>query len=100
MSAISSLQHYLQVAQPFVLQPYGGFGMGQIISDPKVIADINGSAFAGNCTTIANADYVSTLDGQTIQAATSYANDTAAAAGGIPVGGVYRNGNFIMVRLT
>lgn len=30
----------------------------------------------------------------------SYANDTAAAAGGVPVGGFYRNGNFVMVRLS
>jgi len=31
---------------------------------------------------------------------TSYANDTDAAAGGVPVGQIYRNGNFLMVRLT
>lgn len=30
----------------------------------------------------------------------NFANDTAAAAGGVPLGGVYRNGNFIMIRLT
>jgi hypothetical protein len=100
MSAISSLQHYLQVARPFVLQPYGGFGMGQIISDPKVIADINASAFAGNCTNISNPDYIALPDGPTLQGGTSYANDTDAATGGVPVGGIYRNGNFIMVRMS
>jgi hypothetical protein len=30
----------------------------------------------------------------------SYANDAAAAVGGVPVGGIYRNGNFLMVRLS
>lgn len=32
-------------------------------------------------------------------ASTSYANDAAAAAGGVPVGGVYRNGSALMVRV-
>lgn len=32
--------------------------------------------------------------------AASYADDIAAAGGGIPVGGLYRNGNFIQIRLT
>lgn len=30
----------------------------------------------------------------------SYANDTAAAAGGVQLGDVYRNGNFVMVRVS
>tara|TARA_B100000085_G_C18479885_1_gene486789 strand:+ start:362 stop:928 length:567 start_codon:yes stop_codon:yes gene_type:complete len=30
----------------------------------------------------------------------NFADDTAAAAGGIPLGGLYRNGNFIQIRLT
>lgn len=29
-----------------------------------------------------------------------YADDTAAAAGGVPLGGLYRNGNFIQIRIT
>lgn len=28
-----------------------------------------------------------------------YANDAAAAAGGVPVGGIYRNGSVLMVRV-
>jgi hypothetical protein len=31
---------------------------------------------------------------------TGYANDTDAAAAGVPVGGIYRNGNFIQIRLS
>lgn len=30
----------------------------------------------------------------------NYVDDTAAAAGGIPLGGIYRNGNFILIRLS
>ena len=29
----------------------------------------------------------------------SYASDAAAAAGGIPIGGIYRNGNFLIIRI-
>jgi len=30
----------------------------------------------------------------------NFINDAAAASGGVPLGGLYRNGNFIMIRLT
>ncbi|HNC90519.1 MAG TPA: hypothetical protein PL000_16425, partial [Anaerolineales bacterium] len=30
----------------------------------------------------------------------NYANDAAAAAGGVPVGGVYRNGSVLQIRVT
>ena len=33
-------------------------------------------------------------------ALTHYADDAAAAAGGVPIGSLYRNGNFIVIRLT
>ena len=36
---------------------------------------------------------------QTLAAGPSYADDIAAAAGGVGIGDPYRNGNFIMVRL-
>jgi hypothetical protein len=34
-----------------------------------------------------------------VQASTSYANDAAAAAGGVGVGQVYRNGSVVQVRI-
>ena len=34
-----------------------------------------------------------------VQASTSYANDAAAAAGGVAVGQVYRNGSVVQVRI-
>ena len=30
----------------------------------------------------------------------NYVNDAAAAAGGVPVGGLYRNGSVLMIRVT
>lgn len=35
-----------------------------------------------------------------LQSSSSYADDTAAAGGGVPVGGLYRNGNVVQIRLT
>ena len=35
----------------------------------------------------------------TVGSLSSYADDTAAAAGGVPVGGLYRNGSAVMVRV-
>jgi len=36
----------------------------------------------------------------TVSQSLNFANDTAAAAGGIPLGGLYRNGSFIMIRMS
>jgi hypothetical protein len=35
-----------------------------------------------------------------VSASLNFSDDTAAAAGGVPLGGLYRNGNFVMIRLT
>jgi hypothetical protein len=35
-----------------------------------------------------------------VSASLNFADDTAAAAGGIPLGGLYRNGNFILIRIS
>ena len=35
-----------------------------------------------------------------LQASASYANDAAAAAGGVPVGALYRNGSIVQIRIT
>lgn len=36
----------------------------------------------------------------TLQASASYANDGAAASGGVPIGGFYRNGSVVQIRVT
>jgi hypothetical protein len=41
-----------------------------------------------------------TPNGANLAASTSYANDTAAAAGGVPIGGWYRNGSVIQLRIS
>lgn len=40
-----------------------------------------------------------TPNGPNLAASTSYANDAAAAAGGVPIGGYYRNGSVVQVRV-
>ena len=35
-----------------------------------------------------------------VSSSLDFANDTAAEAGGVPLGGLYRNGNFIMIRMS
>lgn len=44
------------------------------------------------------------VDGYTVLSSVSssldFANDSAAAAGGVPLGGLYRNGNFVMIRMS
>ena len=47
----------------------------------------------------ATASYVE-ADSVDYSGLTHYNDDTAAAAGGVPIGGLYRNGNFLVIRLT
>jgi hypothetical protein len=54
--------------------------------------------------TLASLEGVETLSGKTLATPTlsglsDYANDAAAAGGGVPVEGVYRNGSVVMVRV-
>jgi hypothetical protein len=35
-----------------------------------------------------------------VSSSLNFVDDTAAAAGGVPLGGLYRNGNFILIRLS
>jgi hypothetical protein len=39
-------------------------------------------------------------NGTNLAVSTSYANDSAAAAGGVPIGGWYRNGSVLQLRIT
>jgi hypothetical protein len=34
-----------------------------------------------------------------VSASLNFVDDTAAAAGGVPLGGLYRNGNFVLIRI-
>jgi hypothetical protein len=70
--------------------PYNG---AAVISGSLLVSQ---STAAGTAVTVEN--------GHTILAQVSeslnYNNDTEAAAGGVPLGGLYRSGNFIAIRLT
>lgn len=57
---------------------------------------------SGVLATIANIETLSnkTLKAPKLSSLGNYADDTAAAAGGVPVGGVYRNGSALMVRVS
>ncbi len=52
-----------------------------------------------SATTATTASYVE-ADSVDFSALTHYNDDTAAAAAGVPIGGLYRNGNFVAIRLT
>ena len=45
-------------------------------------------------------DWYDYLAGLNITNLKNFANDAAAAAGGVPVGGFYRNGSVVQVRVT
>ena len=67
--------------------------------------DVTGSLTTSGSFTLTNtgATSMTVKDGHIILTevlGATYANDTAAASGGIPVGGLYRNGNFVQIRLT
>jgi hypothetical protein len=65
------------------------------------ILDVSGSALVSG-SVVMSGSY--TQNGFTILTRVSqslnYADDPAAAAGGVPLGGLYRNGNFILIRLS
>jgi hypothetical protein len=66
----------------------GGSGLATTKNDEAVVEKFLISGSAADVFVIAN------------YSALNYADDTAAAAGGVPLGGVYRNGNFLMIRIS
>jgi hypothetical protein len=54
--------------------------------------------FQGNVMSFSRATGVASMPA--LLAAVAYVNDAAAAAGGVPVGGIYRNGSVIQIRIT
>jgi hypothetical protein len=63
---------------------------------------IGASEFERKVATAVNAllRRIDKLDGTTAATLSDYADDVAAAAGGVPVGGLYRNGSVVQVRVT
>jgi len=88
---------------------------GSFIGDGSGLTGISGDGFPYNGAAVisgsllvsqstATGTAVTVENGHTILAQVSeslnYNNDTEAAAGGVPLGGLYRSGNFIAIRLT
>ena len=61
--------------------------------------EISGSLIVSGSTNsiVANNGYVVLKQ---VSSSLNYIDDTAAAAGGVPLGGLYRNGNFIVIRIS
>lgn len=74
----------------------------------KAIAQFSGINGAPNATTASFAATASSLNPITnsfiilsnVSSSLNFVDDTAASAGGVPLGGLYRNGNFILIRLS
>ena len=65
-------------------------------NNPSAIHQISGSLnVSGSSHTIQNGYVVL----QQVSQSLNFVDDTAAAAGGVPLGGLYRNGNFIVIRI-
>jgi hypothetical protein len=82
-----------------------GFGG---IENPLHKVDISGSARVSNGMTVSGSLLASgsshTIQSgyvilQQVSQSLNFVDDTAAAAGGVPLGGLYRNGNFIVIRI-
>ena len=63
--------------------------------DSLTFANTGSNTFSGNQTITTGYVILSQ-----VSSSLNYADDTAAAAGGVPLGGLYRNGNFILIRIT
>lgn len=77
----------------------------QPITGSSITASIDASNVDGTVANATSASIATTssyvdMDDIDFGALTHYDDDTAAAAGGVPVGKLYRNGNFIQVRLS
>ncbi|CAB4140473.1 hypothetical protein UFOVP407_58 [uncultured Caudovirales phage] len=67
-----------------------------LVGDTSLVLPLTGQvATTGNIETLRR----KTLDAPSLSGLGNYANDAAAATGGVPVGGMYRNGSALMVRV-
>ena len=69
---------------------------GFVVSGSNNIAEISGSLNVSGSSHTIQSGYVIL---QQVSQSLNFVDDTAAAAGGVPLGGLYRNGNFIVIRI-
>ena len=69
------------------------------VNDLRQTVIVSGSLIVSGSTNsiVANNGYVVLRQ---VSSSLNYIDDTAAAAGGVPLGGLYRNGNFIVIRIS
>ena len=69
------------------------------VNDLRQTVIVSGSLIVSGSTNsiVANNGYVVLKQ---VSSSLNYIDDTAAAAGGVPLGGLYRNGNFIVIRIS
>ncbi len=79
---------------------------GSLIVTAGVTASLLGNVVGNVTGTATTASYVTTAQTASffnvvnyVAGLGEYANDAAAATGGVPVGGLYKNGNFIQIRI-
>ena len=78
-----------------------GLNVGINKTSPSASLDVSGSMLVtGSLAMSGSFTQVGYKILTTVSQSLNYADDTAAAAGGVPLGGLYRNGNFILIRLS
>jgi hypothetical protein len=83
----------------FYVSGSGNVGVGK--ANPAAKLDISGSMLVtGSLAMSGSFTQVGYKILTTVSQSLNYSDDTAAAAGGVPLGGLYRNGNFILIRLS
>ena len=105
---ITAQEFHTEFVSSSIIQQSGSTVFGNDSQDLHQFSgsiDVTGSLVTSGSFTLTNTGSTSMTvkDGHIILTevlATTYANDTAAATGGVPVGGLYRNGNFVQIRLT
>jgi hypothetical protein len=94
--------------------PYSGSVMGRVginKSNPIYNFDVSGSGNYSNNLTLTGSLFISGSSNSAVinngfvvltqvSQSLNFANDAAAAAGGVPLGGLYRNGNVIAIRIS
>lgn len=68
-------------------------------SNNTIVPKTTGGFNLGSSSLVWNNLYINRLEMDFLRTSTSYANDAAAAAGGVPVGEIYRNGSVLQVRV-
>ena len=104
-----SVQNYLREKTPATICRVTGYG-GYKEQNPYLLTIQNSGSAIGIVTASVGILFNTFVGNQTISngyvilsqvsSSLNFVDDTAAALGGVPLGGLYRNGNFILIRIT